>query len=479
MSDRLDVQRDELDRILEHDWSGSTDHEVLHGACKLAHLVYKDADAKTWAELTDRIRNAFGTDDTTLAGILGIDATTVPPVNLPKSRPEFRSLVKKGWLDGYLDYTSESESPAQFHFGAVVGAIAGCLKRQPLIGWEAMPTYPNMYILLVGPTGSRKTTAALRAVKTVQEACKELYVLPAEGSPQGFARALKRRYAETGTCADGLVVSEEYSVLFGGDKYKEALAQWFTQWYDCPSLWERALSGEEFFSFEKPYVSIVGCSNKPWLKAMPASAITGGFFPRHHIFDAPGPRHRKAIPLFNTALLADLASALRTNLSCVQPIMRLNDTSIRYLNNWYTNDLAVQEALSSDEQTSAWFSRKQAALMKLACIWQIADGGPADELCVEWLEQSRGVLDWIDFAVSDVYRSLGTTQEGEPQEAVLAYIESHGGRTSEAIMSRALRNKYRKPTILAALAMLESARLLRRSTNVVEGVVWTVTREGC
>jgi len=472
--DSLGVYREQLDQLLDVAINVEGDEELLGKVVALANITHANATPAEWESLCQRIRTVFNIDEHDLARALGV--TTPPDKSVPLAAPvSFESLVTDGWFGRYLEYTAESEAPAQFHFGAMAACISGALARRPLIQWSVAPTYPNLYVLLIGPTGSRKSSAMKMAGSLVTRAFPTTNILPSEGSQQGYARALRRRYAETARAADGLILASEYGVLVGKDKYKTELAKWLTDWYDCPDKWSRALSMEEFYELDNVYLCLCGCSTMSWLLDLPPDAVKGGHLPRHIPFEAAGRRHRMALPKFDERLAAELIESLGVRLKTVMEHMAFDPSAEKYLVSWYEGELCRQEGATQDEQVLAWYARKQAHVIKLAVVWQVADGGPPDALQAEWLHRARLVLDWCDSTVYNVYRQLGVTEEGAPVEAVLRFIQSRGGKAQQSDIVRAFRNRYNAGRVKGALQTLAAARmLLERKGPAWLGSVWEV-----
>ena len=386
---------------------------------------------------------------------------------------EFEALVPTGWFRKYLEWTSGHESPAQFHFGAAITAVAGGLGRAPRIEWEARNLYPNLYALLVGPTGARKGSAMSRAVRlTVQTLGTNL--LPNEGTHQGFAAGLRRRSIATGgLLSDGLIVADEFSVLMSKDTNKSDLTKWLTDWYDSPDSWERGLRGEEDYVIPNMYVSVLGGSNVDWLRTMPIDAITGGFLPRFILFDTPDKRFWCARPQFSDKLETELRNDLKRNLTGVPGTIAFSTDAGSYLDTWYEEDVRLAYESHHDEQYRAWLARKQAAAMKLATVWQLTDGGPKDFLAVEWLERARRVVDWGDEAVANVYGALGVSSEGQVASDVVKIIAARGGKATKKGIIKQLREQYTVRRITTAIDTLKASGEYRVGLDPNEGVtVW-------
>ena len=448
-------------------------------APRMADMIaqaYAGASADEWDAVVQKFRRSFQLEDADLVKQFGI-STMAPLKHVKVERVPFESLVTKGWFSQYLRWTHEHESPAQFHFGSAVAAIAATLGRRPRISWEARVTFANLYVLLVGPTGARKGSAIDRAVRLVSTAMgtRELHVLPSEGTHQGFASRLRQRYIDvllSRGWSDGLIVAPEFSVLVSKDQNKTDLVKWFTDWYDSPDVWERALRGEESFRLDNVCVSVLGGSNVDWLRTMPKDSITGGFMPRFIIFDAEDKKGWTARPKFDTVVEANLISSLKTNLSELADTIGFSKEAGEYLDHWYEVELRAQYEATSDEKIRAWYARKQAAAMKLAVVWQMADGGDRAWVQQEYLQRARSVVDWGDAAVLSVYGALGVTPEGEASDAILTFLDRNGGRVSSRNLLRAFRGSYSRSRIKEACETLKAAGILKLDANPIEGACW-------
>jgi hypothetical protein len=74
----------------------------------------------------------------------------------------FEPFYKKGsneFLDTYLEYVEQTESPRQFHIWSALAGVSACLGRRCFMQFGMRQIFPNMYVTLVGPPGSRKSSA--------------------------------------------------------------------------------------------------------------------------------------------------------------------------------------------------------------------------------------------------------------------------------------------------------------------------------
>ena len=64
------------------------------------------------------------------------------------------------WLEGYVKFTSNSEPPELFHIWTALSVLAASLQRKCSLPWGTLTFYPNLYVVLIAPSGkARKGTA--------------------------------------------------------------------------------------------------------------------------------------------------------------------------------------------------------------------------------------------------------------------------------------------------------------------------------
>ena len=191
------------------------------------------------------------------------------------------------WIDAYMQYTENSEPPKSYKKWSAISAIATCLQRKCMLMWEGT-LYPNMYIVLVGPSGARKGTAMRQSGGLIREIGMPL-------SPEAVTREqLIRRLKKSGTdrrgdfyAPDGrpivqsslTIFSEELTVFLGYNNIQ--LMADLCNWYDCPDPWsyETKNMGQE--NITNVWVNLFGATTPRLLQTtLPQDAIGGGLASR-------------------------------------------------------------------------------------------------------------------------------------------------------------------------------------------------------
>ena len=456
---------EKLDEVLSRRYPGASDAFVQQTR-ELLEMAHADSAPQVVEAAAAKFRWAFCLDEVQREDSIEDVERVV----------ELEKLVPQGWFSRYLEWTAEHEAPTQFHLGSILTLCAAGMKRCPLLEWGARPLYPNLYTLLIGPSGSRKGSAIDKAL-SVAKLPFELEVLPGDGTYQGYHAALAAVESRTGA-ATGIIVAPEFTTFMREDQHKGGLVDNLTDWYDGADTGRALKSG--MIPLNNVCLSLLGGTNRAWLRKLPADVASGGWAPRHLIFEGHGRRHRRWNPKFDDELYKELVTHL-ARLPPPPERMRFSASAAHYLETWYEQEQEREYRTTHDELVRAWMDRKQAAIMKVAIVLQHVTGASeasvraasawGGELRAEFVDSARRIVDWTDASVRSVYAALGTTDDGELVQAVLACIARSGGEVRESAIKRALRKRWRAPRIVEALMSLKGDDL-ERVVRADEGVVW-------
>lgn len=102
-----------------------------------------------------------------------------------------REAITNEFLQAYLEYVRQTEPPLLMHVWSAIGAVAACMGRHVSLPVGVGNLFANNYILLVGPPGTRKSTAIKFATRLVQNAT-DVRFAPDDtgGQRQGLLTAL-------------------------------------------------------------------------------------------------------------------------------------------------------------------------------------------------------------------------------------------------------------------------------------------------
>lgn len=226
------------------------------------------------------------------------------------------------WLDAYDKYTSNSESPESYHQWCGVSTIASALQRKCVLNLGiGAEFYPNLYVVLVGPTACGKGTAMSFAAR-LQKEVKTIHTASNATSLPALIRTMKKIDIpiideEAGTMAfhASLTIFSTELTVFIGQKESKLLSH-LCDWFDCLERWEYDTISRDKEVIHGVWVNLLGATTpENIVAALPPEAIAGGLTSRI-IFVVE--RKRKQLVVFPTRtpeqaqLEKDLIEDLRT-----------------------------------------------------------------------------------------------------------------------------------------------------------------------
>ena len=188
------------------------------------------------------------------------------------------------WLDTYIEYTKESEVTEIFRLWVGISTIASCLQRKCWSKLGSLITYPNMYIILVGPPASKKGTAIMQGRDLLNDI--GVSIAPDYSSKEALIEELATsndRFVEN----DGnwiehssiSIISRELGVLFG-NKRDLGMIPYLCDVYDCHDEFRSKTIGRGDRVINNVWANLIGATIPDFKNNLPPEVITGGFSSR-------------------------------------------------------------------------------------------------------------------------------------------------------------------------------------------------------
>ena len=357
------------------------------------------------------------------------------------------------WLDAYLEYTNNSESPISYHKWCGMGAIAGALQRKVYLRWGiGQIIYPNLYIVLVGPSGRTRKGVAIGIAKDLLKAVPGVSITPESSSGrQAMILAMKRAYINYQDSTDGTVkwhsavtaFSEELSVFLGqGDI---AYLSNLTDWYDSKEDWEYETVGRGKDTLHGLCLTLIGGTAPDWIQSMiPHEAIGGGFTSR--IIFIVEEHKGKIVPEHTMSEREiDLQGMLQRDLERISKIsgeMQMSPAAKKLYVDWYVDqDLKIASGHPpvEDPRFAGYNERRATHLRKLMLI---ASASRSDSLVIEKadFDLSRQLLEAAEKQMGKTFGGLGRSHNSAATETIKNFIQKVGITTRKTILSRFYRD---------------------------------------
>jgi len=178
-----------------------------------------------------------------------------------------QNIVEKisptGFIADYCEYASNlTDSPIEFHLGAGLTALStACGSRVVYPGYGGRRQWPNLYALLIAPSGLYRKSTAVGIAEDIVSGVDSDLILGGEQSREKFLSLLK----------------DHPNVLYPISEFSSVLAMWsrdysagfkelITDLFDCRDEYSRQTFKDGKQIVKKPSLNILAASTIEWLR---------------------------------------------------------------------------------------------------------------------------------------------------------------------------------------------------------------------
>lgn len=224
--------------------------------------------------------------------------------------------AKVSLFDLYFDWVKDTEPPPIFHRWSLIASVGALLGRQIWFPFGASRIFPNVFVMMIGDPGTRKSTAIKRATMLIKRAgystfaanktSKEKFLIDLSGDPTAGESAYalaKKKNSEADIVsvlsalnlpggAGGIGVdSEPREVYIAADEFNnfmgtgnidfQSLLGELWDWDDPHSPYSQTFKNSKPVNVYQPTVSILGGNTPQGFSAcFPLESIGQGFMSR-------------------------------------------------------------------------------------------------------------------------------------------------------------------------------------------------------
>ena len=407
-----------------------------------------------WDSALEQVRDALSITPERLKGILALSRTSEVSRAL-QFRPSETYRIREesvyptdGWIGSYLLWAQASEVPLAWHFWSAVSILGAACRRNLYIDMGNHLIFPNHYVLLVGPSGTKKSTAiytgrdVLRALNDKLELLDvpvhaRLRELPNKVTPQRFLELMKTQVVTVATASQlqttysdaiGVFFSPELVSLLGkSSHFSDVMIHLLTDLYDCPERFDASTISRKDEQLRNVAISLIGGSTADWLRSGITEEAFGGGFMGRCIYvhrQSSGRVFPRANPLDPVALnyLADELVPWATLDEQEGPFA---PNAWSWYEDWYIQN---HEKTPEDPRMRGYMSRKHSHLLRLATILGLSMGRVGMEIAD--LEKALAILDEEEKRLPDCFGEITAHENTVNINKVMSVIWKNGNRIS-------------------------------------------------
>lgn len=355
------------------------------------------------------------------------------------------------WLSGYLQYTQNSEPPLSYHTWCGLSLISAALQRKVKLSWGFEMIYPNLFIVLVGPSGKTRKGIALGIAKSMLMNVSTVAIAAEATTREAVITAMKRAIGNYEDPSDGKIkfhcsltaFSEELSVFLGQNDIK-FLAN-LTDWYDSKDKWDYETIGRGKDSLQGLCFNLLGATAPDWLQSMlPQEAVGGGFTSR--VIFVVEERKGKTVPKhILTTEERNLEGALTRDLDRINQLsgeFRFDAAGEKAYVEWYKEQdamLAKGNSPIEDPRFAGYCERRTTHLRKVMMLMSASRG---DDLILSQIDFDRSikVLKSTELKMARTFGGLGQAKYSDVTEKVMNYIKALGTTTRSVLLAKFYRD---------------------------------------
>ncbi len=369
------------------------------------------------------------------------------------------------WLKSYMGYVRDTESPSVYHVWTGLSCISAVLGKKVKLQSGRLNIFPNLYVVLVGTPGLRKS----QAIRYGSNLIKPLEI-PISADSTTREMLIKDLAASTDIAVSPegedfphsslTILSNEFESFLGQKSDNAKMLVLLTDLFDYEGLWSYRTKNAGVFSVADPCLNILAATTPSSISdSLPIGAIGGGLTSRMIFAYARKNKARKAIPEDPPA---ELVESLIHDLSSIGKIVGTYHYSAEARSkfiDWYES-YNSNNNVCKDILFAGWYTRYHLFVQKIAILCAASE---SSDLILHWrhFQRAIGYLVPIEEGMSGAFSSVGRSDVGPEVDLVMNYVESKRWVTETELRKLTLRDIDEKKFINVISTVLKACHILR------------------
>ncbi len=398
------------------------------------------------------------------------------------------SKLTNRFLRSHLAYTDNTESPKLMHIWSAIASASACMGRHVWLDFGIGTVYPNMYILLVGPPGTRKNTAINFATKLIRDVTSVRFAPDdTAGQRQGLIAAIEGSTDDSlqDEALQKLDIDDVLSViesigntqvaLTGSDRHTIfVLATEFGSFMgqnnlDLTRFLCKLFDGEDYkyqlkkesMNLKEPLLSLIGGTTPTDMSLiLPPEAMGQGFMSR--IILVYGAKKEKHVPpsqaSLDTSQVAYLQETYGWLNSELKGEMIISQAASDLLDSVYAKPVKI-----NDNRFMYYCERRQSHLMKLAMI--LCGCEKQRVLQTAHVREADYILAMTEQLMPEALGEYGLSPLATARQKLVEFVQYAGQPVSANVLWTVMRNDMKLVDFHNSMSALCNAKKLMEVTT--------------
>lgn len=399
----------------------------------------------------------------------------------------------KHFLDLYMHMIGTNEVPRQFHFWAALSLLAACVQDRVWVKVDTVRRlYPNLYVFLVGISGSGKENAvsmAQRFIPTKSRVNMFAGRLTGPGMLEWLALSGKMEHhgkgkhkVTTSWHPSAYFVTEELGGSVPSGDLGQALIALMTAIYVRPQEYCDGNRKHGFLKLAQPCVNWLAGTTDEWMmRSVPKDAVEGGFIARVQVIRGNRnykQRHPQMLyPVDFVEVCEHLHQRVEDYLTLEEGEFTLDEAAQAVHDKWYIEGKPPDESVLLPA-----FNKADALIYKLSLLLALAEWPGREMIGEDGISEYDNIIhDYHVREAIELWESLtgdmpetiklaNTNPQSQDVEHVRAVIRGHGKITRSMLMNRVVGKGIVKERLDKALATLLDEEVVKEHREQGRGV---------
>lgn len=368
------------------------------------------------------------------------------------------------WIEAYLVYTSESESPTDFHLWSAATALAGALERKVWFDMGYFLLYPNLYVVLVSPPGRCKKSTAMRIGRSMLAGVMGINFTTDSISRERLIQDLSQAHKE------GQSAMTSYASEFGTLLTTSGMDMvvFLTDIYDSPSEWAHKTKAGGTNKIKAPYLNLEAGTTPDYMaKALPFDTVGIGLTSRIIFVYQDVPRIKDPFPELSPdqIRLKDLLIEDLRQINMISGQFTLDDDAKQFYREWYVE--RGNESLEADPRLSGYLERKPMHLLKLSMVISSSTSNDC-VIKLKTLQRALRMLEMTEHGMPQVFAGVGRNPLNADIESMIAALLHNPEGVPRDVLMEKFRHNVRREELAEILeTLMESGYVVLRNGRYI------------
>ncbi len=344
------------------------------------------------------------------------------------------------WKEAYLEYVDQTEPPDLYKEWSAISVMASALQRKSYIKFGTYVFFPNMYIVLVGPSGKCRKSKAMEPGRDF------LYKINVKLAPEATSQValigeIEDAIVSGMTGEEGIpipahcsltVYSLELTVFLSYNN--PDLLTYLTNWYDCDPHWRYKTQSRGNQIIENVWVNLLGATTPELIaSSLPRDTVGGGLASRIiFVYE------RKKGQTFSLTKMKEPDEVMYENLlhdlqeiNLMHGCFKTDEGFDKIFSEWYEEENYQYSV--EDPRFSGYTERKPTHIIKLCMILSAAKSSDMI-ITADIFKEALDLLTRTEVNMPMTFKGVGRSGEAETTVAVMDVIRHRGVISNSELM---------------------------------------------